>query len=103
MSKEKAKLFDTVLFLEPKLEQRLWPVHCIMNSWGAQLHKDLYIAPNSEQVLIFNSIYFSYSNAVYCIIGNPNRKACLFSIKLDDTQIAQLYKKIITQSTQETT
>ncbi|XP_033220977.1 uncharacterized protein LOC117175378 [Belonocnema kinseyi] len=48
--KEEARLFDTVLFLESKLEQRLWPVHCIMNSWGAQLHKDLYIVPGSEQV-----------------------------------------------------
>lgn len=50
MTKEKARLFDTVLFLEPKLEQRLWPVHCIMNSWGSQLHERLFIAPNSQQV-----------------------------------------------------
>lgn len=50
ITKEKAKLFDTVLFLEPKLEQRLWPVHCIINSWGSQLHERLFIAPDSKQV-----------------------------------------------------
>nr|XP_031841342.1 uncharacterized protein LOC116430857 [Nomia melanderi]XP_031841354.1 uncharacterized protein LOC116430857 [Nomia melanderi] len=51
VTKEEAKLFDTVVFAKPYLEQTLWPKHCVMYSWGAQLHKDLVIVPGSEQVL----------------------------------------------------
>ena len=25
----------------PKTEQTLWPRHCVQESWGAELHKDL--------------------------------------------------------------
>ncbi|XP_015587924.1 uncharacterized protein LOC107264311 [Cephus cinctus] len=50
VSKEDAKILDTVLFLEPQLEQRLWPRHCVMDTWGAQLHKELYIIPDSSQI-----------------------------------------------------
>ncbi|CAK9819015.1 pncA [Anthophora quadrimaculata] len=50
ITKENAKAFDTVIFAEPYVEQILWPKHCVMNTWGAELHKDLIIAPGSEQV-----------------------------------------------------
>ena len=50
IKKEDAKLFDIVIFEESRLEQKLWPTHCIIDSWGAQLHKDLKIAENSEKV-----------------------------------------------------
>lgn len=50
ITKEKAKPFDTVLFSEPRVEQKLWPKHCVRNTWGAELHRDLVIEPNSEQV-----------------------------------------------------
>ncbi|GFR09898.1 nicotinamidase [Trichonephila clavata] len=36
------KMFDTVSFYgPPKMEQKLWPRHCVSDSWGAQLHSDL--------------------------------------------------------------
>ncbi|XP_017755145.1 PREDICTED: pyrazinamidase/nicotinamidase-like [Eufriesea mexicana] len=50
VTKENAKPLDTVIFANPYLEQILWPKHCVMNTWGAELHKDLIIGPNSEQV-----------------------------------------------------
>ncbi|XP_078033620.1 nicotinamidase [Augochlora pura] len=50
VSKKKAKVFDSVIFSEPRMEQILWPKHCVMNTWGAQFHKDLVIVPGSEQV-----------------------------------------------------
>ena len=38
----KAKASDTVVFQGPPVtEQVLWPRHCVQNSWGAELHKDL--------------------------------------------------------------
>ncbi|XP_016916404.1 nicotinamidase [Apis cerana] len=50
VTKDNAKLFDTVVFADPHSEQILWPKHCVMNTWGSQLHKDLLITPNSVQV-----------------------------------------------------
>lgn len=50
ITKKMAKLFDTVDFLQPHVTQKLWPKHCVMNTWGAELHKDLLIVPSSEQV-----------------------------------------------------
>ena len=39
---EKCNLYDTVVFEgPPKTEQTLWPRHCVQESWGAELHKDL--------------------------------------------------------------
>ncbi|KAG7199208.1 hypothetical protein KM043_018079 [Ampulex compressa] len=50
ITKENAKPGDTVLFLEPCVEQTLWPKHCVKNTWGSELHKDLIISPNSIQI-----------------------------------------------------
>ncbi|KAL0111891.1 hypothetical protein PUN28_013239 [Cardiocondyla obscurior] len=50
ITKETAKPFDTVVFSKPYLKQILWPTHCVMNTWGAELHKDLLILPSSERV-----------------------------------------------------
>lgn len=47
----KAKLFDTVVYDKiPVIDQVLWPRHCVMNSWGAELHKEL--RPPSESDII---------------------------------------------------
>ncbi|GAB6021649.1 hypothetical protein CHUAL_004233 [Chamberlinius hualienensis] len=37
-----AKIFDTITVEGPPVtDQRLWPAHCIQESWGAELHPDL--------------------------------------------------------------
>lgn len=46
-----AKPFDTIVFSQPHITQILWPRHCVMNTWGAELHKDLLIVPSSELVI----------------------------------------------------
>lgn len=46
-----AKLFDTVLFEDGKMEQKLWPIHCVQNSWGAELHPRLKVVPNAIRIL----------------------------------------------------
>ena len=44
----KAKLFDTVVYDKiPVIDQVLWPRHCVMNSWGAELHKELRVSINN--------------------------------------------------------
>ncbi|KAL6267852.1 hypothetical protein P5V15_000924 [Pogonomyrmex californicus] len=50
VTKEIAKPFDTVVFSQPYLMQILWPRHCVMNTWGAELHKDLLILSSSERI-----------------------------------------------------
>ena len=44
---EKAKLFDVVVYDKmPIIDQVLWPRHCEMNTWGAELHKGLAVSNN---------------------------------------------------------
>lgn len=48
---DSAQVFDTVVFRGPPLiKQRLWPRHCVQDSWGSELHKDLKIIENSVKV-----------------------------------------------------
>ena len=38
---------DVVVFEgPPKTEQVLWPTHCVQESWGAEMHKDLKVISN---------------------------------------------------------
>lgn len=45
------KVFDTVLFDEGRMEQILWPRHCVQGSWGAELHPKLKVIQNSVRIL----------------------------------------------------
>lgn len=45
------KVYDTVTFKgPPKFNQRLWPRHCVQDSWGAELHKDLKVLDNAIKI-----------------------------------------------------
>lgn len=51
IDKNSAKVYDTVIFdASPPIKQRLWPRHCVQDSWGAELHKDLKVLENSVKV-----------------------------------------------------
>ncbi|XP_031844342.1 nicotinamide amidase [Nomia melanderi] len=51
ISKEAAQVYDTITFRGPPLlKQRLWPRHCIQDSWGAELHKDLKVIDNAIKI-----------------------------------------------------
>jgi exosome complex component RRP4 len=42
ISAKEAKVFDTIIHSKPVvLKQKLWPSHCLQESWGAELHKEL--------------------------------------------------------------
>ncbi|XP_059081883.1 nicotinamidase-like isoform X1 [Tigriopus californicus] len=59
----RVKEMDTVVFEGPPMtEQRLWPRHCVQNSWGAEFHKDLKV-PKETRVIHkgINSNIDSYS------------------------------------------
>lgn len=55
VSVEDAKVFDTVVFADDKsssgtIEQTLWPAHCIQDTWGAELHKELRVPSNALKI-----------------------------------------------------
>ncbi|EDW38557.1 GL12667 [Drosophila persimilis] len=48
---DSAQVFDTVIFAgPPPMKQRLWPRHCVQDSWGAELHKDLKVVDHGIKV-----------------------------------------------------
>ncbi|KXJ09935.1 Nicotinamidase [Exaiptasia diaphana] len=48
---KEAKVFETVVYSHPTvIQQRLWPVHCVEDTWGAALHEDLK-APDEEDYI----------------------------------------------------
>ena len=48
LTAEEANTYDTVIFEgPPMMKQRLWPRHCVQDSWGAELHKDLKVTLNA--------------------------------------------------------
>ncbi|XP_076046627.1 nicotinamide amidase isoform X2 [Oratosquilla oratoria] len=52
---EEAQVYDTVVFDVKRdgtpTTQMLWPRHCVQKSWGAELHKELKVAP--EGILVY--------------------------------------------------
>jgi hypothetical protein len=51
VSADKAQAYDTVVFAgPPPMKQRLWPRHCVQDTWGAELHKELKVqGPTNKQ------------------------------------------------------
>lgn len=48
---DSAQVFDTVTFAGPPImKQRLWPRHCVQDSWGSELHKDLKVVEKSVKI-----------------------------------------------------
>lgn len=48
---DSVKAYETVIFDgSPPIKQRLWPRHCVQDSWGAELHKELKVLGDSVKV-----------------------------------------------------
>ncbi|CAN8004641.1 unnamed protein product, partial [Ixodes hexagonus] len=55
VSVQDARTLDTVVFIDRRsesgcIEQTLWPSHCVQDSWGAELHKDLRLADGALKI-----------------------------------------------------
>jgi exosome complex component RRP4 len=47
-SKNVVQVYDTVIFEgPPQTEQKLWPTHCVQQTWGSQLHSNLKVSSKS--------------------------------------------------------
>lgn len=48
---DRAQVYDTVIFDSPTpMKQRLWPRHCVQDTWGSELHEDLKIVDGAVKV-----------------------------------------------------
>ena len=57
---EELNVFDLVTLTKPfELKQVMWPDHCLQNSWGAELHKDL------RASLLFYSLLYAWAVYTY--------------------------------------
>ncbi|XP_047994001.1 uncharacterized protein LOC125232396 [Leguminivora glycinivorella] len=51
VSADKAAAHDTVVFAgPPPMRQKLWPRHCVQDTWGAELHPDLKVVDGAVKV-----------------------------------------------------
>lgn len=51
---DKAEVYDTVTFAgPPPMKQRLWPRHCVQDTWGSELHKDLKVSETYQYIFRF--------------------------------------------------
>ncbi|CAK1594191.1 unnamed protein product [Parnassius mnemosyne] len=51
VSADKAQAYDTVVFAgPPPMRQRLWPRHCVQDTWGAELSNDLKVVDGAVKV-----------------------------------------------------
>ncbi|KAI1282046.1 Nicotinamidase [Halotydeus destructor] len=59
------KVLETVTFAgPPRTVQKLWPRHCVQNSWGARLHPELIVPESHRYIDVFkgtNPVIDSYS------------------------------------------
>lgn len=61
ISPKDAKVFDTVVYSKPVvLKQKLWPSHCVQNSWGSELQKDLkvFVGKLLFELLALGTVHF---------------------------------------------
>lgn len=48
---DSAQVYDTVVFAgNPPTKQRLWPRHCVQDSWGSELHEQLKIVDHGIKI-----------------------------------------------------
>ncbi|XP_033124401.1 nicotinamidase-like [Anneissia japonica] len=58
ISAEDAKLLDTVVFSgPPRMEQILWPTHCVQETFGAAFHKNLKLNGHTDMFHIKKGIH----------------------------------------------
>ncbi|KAB7496021.1 Pyrazinamidase/nicotinamidase [Armadillidium nasatum] len=52
ISSEDARVYDVLTFdiQHRKQDQKMWPRHCVQNTWGSELHKDLKVSEDAVLV-----------------------------------------------------
>ncbi|TRY67685.1 hypothetical protein TCAL_02948 [Tigriopus californicus] len=98
----RVKEMDTVVFEGPPMtEQRLWPRHCVQNSWGAEFHKDLKVPKGSIFVYKgLDSFVESYSTFYDNLKQHETKlKSELFKREVMDVYVCGLATDVCVAST----
>lgn len=54
LNADNAAVYDTVIFSgPPPMRQRLWPRHCVQDTWGSELHKDLKVSSVDRKIIFY--------------------------------------------------
>ena len=88
-SSTQVKIYDSVIFdIPPEIEQKLWPNHCVQNTWGAALHKDLYIDPKG--IRVFKGTQ-SHVDSYSIFFNNATSEETHLNEKLKQLEITDIY------------
>lgn len=88
-----AKVFDTVMFADAVrrtgcIEQTLWPAHCIQDTWGAELHKDLKVC---DGALIIRKGTSPDVDSYSAFWDNDKRSCTILDKKLKAQEITDVF------------
>lgn len=96
---EELKMMDTAIFsfeTDPRLkrvEQILWPVHCVQQTHGAEIHKDLYILPQDKTRHVINLLkgYDSDIDSYSAFWDNQKIRETMLNDELKKYNVTQVF------------
>lgn len=71
---DNAQVYDTVTFAgPPPMKQKLWPRHCVQDSWGSELHKDLKVSQGDSIRFLCKSNFKKLIRELFRELSNADR------------------------------
>jgi len=94
-------VFDTAVFIfndknhakNPRVEQILWPRHCVQHTRGAEIHKDLQIVNSTKTRHVVNLLkgYEPDIDSYSAFWDNQKIRETMLHSKLDEYQVNQVF------------
>jgi nicotinamidase-related amidase len=98
---DELKLFDTAVFLlddkksmkKERVEQILWPAHCVQQSHGAELHRDLMIVKPTRKRKVINLLkgFDKDIDSYSAFWDNQKVRETLLNSKLKEYNVTQVF------------
>jgi exosome complex component RRP4 len=98
---DELQLFDTAVFVmddvtktkKSRVEQILWPTHCVQHTHGAEIHKDLIVLrPNrTRQVINLLKGYESDIDSYSAFWDNQKIRETMLNAKLKEHNVTQVF------------
>ncbi|CAF3411233.1 unnamed protein product [Rotaria socialis] len=98
---DELKLFDTAVFVfgddtvdkKLRVEQILWPTHCVQHSHGAELHKDLSIVKTNRSREVFHLLkgYDSDIDSYSAFWDNQKIRETSLNSKLKESNVTHVF------------
>ena len=83
-------LYQTVTFDgPPKMDQVLWPRHCVQKSWGAEMHKDLKVAELNGNILLLLIVVCKVHPKKHIIYKGVNPNVDSYSAFFDNAKLGK--------------